>query len=239
MIAVVAVVIGIVAVYVHDQLQYDARNAIVVAQLIEALDHELQTAITNDSESSLQIAESVDSLKNELAALEYSERMATDELIPKLTDQLLADDSFQSAIVQAVSTSSTDGFLREDDYQRGKAQLEKTLASVSGQVEKLVPVYDAIDVKDKENALAIPLIRKDITELSEDIEEVKSSTDKRLFTLHAEIATEINRVYDLGKWFLGLVVAACVLPIIAPLLKRRKQADTPESEDETHGEADA
>lgn len=172
-----------------------------------------------------KLAAELNELKTVLVNTEVLATAAARDTIPNLAEQLLADDGFRSAIVQAVSESPTEGFLREDDFRKEKAGIEEALAAVSGDIEKMLPVYDAIDVKNKETVLAIPMMRLAITEVSSDLRDLRSELEKSELALRTVISTETNRIYDLGKWFLGLLVVAFVFPLIEPLFKWRKPSE--------------
>ena len=79
-------------------------------------------------------------------------------------------------------------------------------------------------MKNVENALSVPLIRKDITGLSSQLGQIKDTLDRQILALQVDLTTQTGRVYDLGKWFVGILLVACILPLIEPLFKHRGKA---------------
>lgn len=63
----------------------------------------------------------------------------------------------------------------------------------------IVDVIEAAVTESPERAMSIPMLRKDIDILQEDVSDDVSA-----------IRLEIERIYDLGKWFLGLVATMAV-----------------------------
>ena len=64
---------------------------------------------------------------------------------------------------------------------------------------RIVDVIEAAVTESPERAMSIPMLRKDIDLLQEDVSGDVSG-----------IRLEIARIYDLGKWFLGLVATMAV-----------------------------
>jgi hypothetical protein len=85
--------------------------------------------------------------------------------------------------------------------------------------------------QDPVKALTIPLLRKDVEFLQGSIDRLSASVASDLANIRTSVTNETNRIYDLGKWFLGLILAASLIPLIEPLFRRRKKDEKPPSQE--------
>ena len=73
------------------------------------------------------------------------------------------------------------GSCAEDDFRKENKKTEESIAGLLGKFAKLEPIYDAIDVENKENILAIPLMRKDVSQISVDLKSLQSTVEQEHF----------------------------------------------------------
>lgn len=86
------------------------------------------------------------------------------------------------------------------------------------------------------NTLAVPMFRKDLDSLSNEIESLSLSVAEDLSNLRLTVSSEIGRIYDLGKWFVGLILAVTVVPLIESYFSRKKiEIKQDEDTDEKNG----
>ncbi len=105
-----------------------------------------------------------------------------------------------------------------DPNNLARVSLQTDIKHVSDEVKSL---RDALG-SDVERSLSVPLLRKDVQRIEEQLEKYTLATSK-----------EIDRVYDQNKWFLGLMgtMALSLLGLaISNLLQSRRKEVTSSSE---------
>lgn len=185
-----------------------------------------------DIDSQISSIESkLSDMASKLATLDSNSANLSDpDFLNSLALKMASNVDLAAELSKTLKDSPTKGFLTAAAHHSAKKQTDEAVGELTAIVEQFRPVYDAIDIKNRENTLAVPLIRKDIDTLQRDLAEAKRAADQDRLALTTELATETSRIYDLGKWFLGLLVVACVLPLIEPLFKRLA---TPREKSET------
>jgi len=140
----------------------------------------------------------------------------TRQKVFELQQQVL---DFSSALVKVADELQV---LREtldeaanDPNNLARVDLQADIKQLSLEVKALT---DALG-SDIERTLAVPLLRKDVQKIEEQLEERTVASSK-----------EIDRIYDQNKWFLGLVATMVVglltLAIGNLLQSRKKESDT-------------
>jgi DNA-binding ferritin-like protein len=123
----------------------------------------------------------------------FAERPATTGAIPaealekRLTNlevKLSALDSKLESLSQAVETA------RKNPGSLSLASLDAEIRRVGTQVDAVTAAL-GVDV---ERTLSVPLLRKDIQQIQEQVDQRTATASK-----------EIDRIYDQNKWFLGLM----------------------------------
>ena len=171
-------------------------------------------------ESSLTLAVSkLDTISADATALSHHPPEPSLKSTQLLAKALLEDKDFRSELLASIENAPMKGFLPQGRFNEFVKQNKSALGSFEKQLMKLQPVYDAIDIESRENNLAIPLIRKDILSITDNVDQIESQIKEDRNRIETELALETTRIYDLGKWFLGLLAVACVLPLLERLFK--------------------
>lgn len=88
--------------------------------------------------------------------------------------------------------------------------LESRIENISNQLGIIKTIENAI-VDSPERAMSIPILRKDMDSLQKGIADDVAS-----------LRTEIERIYDLGKWFLGLIASMTISILLLAVAEFRK-----------------
>lgn len=147
----------------------------------------------------------------------------------ELANELVKDELFKGKLIQEVSKAPLDGVVSVLEFKKENIALKDKLDNNTKKINELVPIYDAIDFKDKENVLAIPMIRSDIIKLSESVDELKMNVDKEISKIHSSLISETSRIYDFGKWFMGLLIVSLVVPLLKDISKKT-EVEKPEND---------
>ena len=106
----------------------------------------------------------------------------------------------------------------------------KELLAIREEVERLKEVQEQANTlivamgEMPGKSLAVPMLRRDLDSLSAAIDETRESFSSDLAEVQARLSVETSRIYDLGKWFLGLLFAASVVPLVESLRRSGREA---------------
>jgi len=136
---------------------------------------------------------------------------------------LLNSEDFAATIRNAVKSAPTEGLLSKAEFERQNQKFIRNAEELKKEVQGLKRIYDALDVNNTERALAVWDLRKDLNKLSSDLKALQLRTDKQLLKIDASIKAETTRIYDLGKWFFAIILAASIAPLLERFFTYRKK----------------
>ena len=89
-------------------------------------------------------------------------------------------------------------------------------------------------VDSPERSLALPLLQRDLENIGDNLERLEKSFDEDIVALEDDFSRDFGRIYDLGKWFIGLILAGSIVQFIQPFMFRARDK-TPAEEPRTDG----
>lgn len=104
--------------------------------------------------------------------------------------------------------------VETSQIQKGEPNTSVLLDDVSQLRDRMKKIENWV-VLEPEQAVAIPLLKKEIQELNSSMNSHRNNTSR-----------EIDRIYTIGQWFIGTLIAvivALVAPFIGNLITSRKQ----------------
>jgi vacuolar-type H+-ATPase subunit I/STV1 len=146
-------------------------------------------------ERKLSVLESIE----KKTAIEREQLNDTEKLVKESVSRLerisdLVDDKSQAARSIIALQARTDS-------------INTTISSLNQKLDAL----NSVITSTPEKALALPLIKKDV-------EDLRAESGRQA----DEIRGEMNRMYDMNKWLMGLILAALVGTIINNVIQARK-----------------
>jgi len=174
-------------------------------------------------------------LAAQASSLEELRRHASEVLAEQVDNVILR--------LEAASSDDTGdvGLMKEriDVIALSVEALSHDVKESGSNVQQVLGLYSAIKDMDGEQAIALPLLRSEVNQLEEDIEAIreeanasqallKADMDKAVVALTNQIAT----IYDFGKWFLGMIMAAMIVPLIKPLFEKKSKRDDRDQQEE-------
>ncbi|HEX5719328.1 MAG TPA: hypothetical protein VF179_24410 [Thermoanaerobaculia bacterium] len=192
--------------------------SIIIAVFTYLIPRSSRSALEASLAEELQVrAYQVEKQMNELhsAQAELSKsRTRLQQSLEELSRQALRTEGLPAAAVATELASA----------RQGVDELRET-------VGRLDLVYDALQV-DTAKALAIPMIRRDLDQLRQDIQRTDNRVTASLSEVRKDFGEDTSRIYDLGKWFLGVVLGASLIPLLEPVFRRRRE-ESSEPKDKT------
>lgn len=125
--------------------------------------------------------------------------------------------------------------LEEISEQSDSTQFQEVLAKVTANTAEISVIKDQQESsnllleamgQDSAKALAIPILRKELDSLKDRFSTQSKTLSDDISKFRATVTAETSRIYDLGKWFLGMILAVSIVPIIEPLFKRKKMPES-------------
>jgi hypothetical protein len=143
---------------------------------------------------------------------------STDEIPPPIVLQIRRElENLKSELSESRATVLA---LQKPSSEIGLSTEQAKITSTIVSFEKRLSAIESAILESPERALSIPLIRKDVGDLSKRSEEFRST-----------VKAEIDRLYEQQKWMLGgigtvlLAITGGAITIILRSLPRSKEAD--------------
>ena len=199
---------------------YDSgRKAEVLRTLeerVKAQELHIDTYLTNQFDERLDMILSTRAFEEHLRAVARSECIDRSNLV----SELLRDEQFHASIVHSIQGAPTKGFLRTEEFEQEMEGRDSKIEGIEEKITRLQPIYEAIDIREVGNVLSVPIIRKDISRLSDDLGTLRAEVSQEISGLKNDVAVDTGRIYDLAKWLLGILYAALALPVIERHFKK-------------------
>ncbi len=95
--------------------------------------------------------------------------------------------------------------------------VDKRLREIERQNQKITQAFQVLSL-DTGDSLTLPMIRRDLVELQEEVERLNRETEEELDSVKRIFAEDVGRIYDLVKWFIGMILAVTLIPILEPIV---------------------
>lgn len=233
---VLGIGIGFIGFWTTQQTNFAIPDLVV-----DQIERQVRVSAFEVEKTKAQIEEQINVLSKNLVQsrdfakeLNASMAQASDEI----AQRLLESQDFAASIRSAVASAPTEGLLSKAEYERQNEKLTRNAEALQAEVRELKRIYDALDVTNTERALAVWDLRKDLNQLSSALATLQQNTDKQLLKIDASIKAETARIYDLGKWFFAIILAASVAPLLERFFTYRKAPKVEEHAVKSAGKKD-